>query len=573
MNRAKLNLYGPILLIVFLASVFRLTLLDKIPKALNGDELVYVVTAKSVWLTGHDLSGTWNPLSAFIFHTPPHETAAELPYFINLPFSGPLPFSLLTAKLPYAILSVGIVVLIYAITAVLFGSFTGIITGLVAAVNPWLVVIGRTGYEFTPATFFYLLGLYMLLKTKGWKILWSFLPFALAFYSYIGTKIILLPFVMLASLLAYVRHGKKQFKPYIVLSVMCIIFILGFLYQLKTAPNASRFSELVFPNSPIVIEEVNRVRQDSLASPLIPLVTNRYVVYIRMITSKLFDIFSPAYLFVDGDLLFLPIRQSFFYYIDAVFLIAGLLYLYVRKRLDFLFISLFALIGTFPQIFHNTVGNYSLHVALMFPFLIMLIGVGIANIADKIRGRFKIYALMLIGLLYVGNVFSFSMIYLFQFPKSAENDFSMRILTRYISFALDKKKSITFYSTVTGDLFKKYLFYSNTLTPKNVKAIAALNMKDSFTFDGIQFTDCDPTFQKPRTPDEIDIYDRNCKMGPEGKAHYVSRLIDGGQVYGIINDLICNQYNLNEYPMGITIQDLSIEKLSVSDFCTKYITK
>lgn len=135
-----------LIIIVVLASVFRFIHLDKIPAAITGDELLYAITAKSIYLTGHDISGTWNPLSAFAFQYPPGEHQAELPYVIHLPFSGPFPFSLLMSKLPFAFLSIGIVILLYKIAEVLFGTKVAQCTGFIAAINPWLKVMGRTGY-------------------------------------------------------------------------------------------------------------------------------------------------------------------------------------------------------------------------------------------------------------------------------------------------------------------------------------------------------------------------------------------------------------------------------------------
>jgi len=44
--------------------------LDRIPIGIGGDELTYVFNAKAIFLTGSDISGTWNPMSAFYFPLP-----------------------------------------------------------------------------------------------------------------------------------------------------------------------------------------------------------------------------------------------------------------------------------------------------------------------------------------------------------------------------------------------------------------------------------------------------------------------------------------------------------------------
>ena len=319
-----------LILILFTAGFLRFIYLDRIPSAISGDELLYVITAKSIFLTGHDITGKWNTLSAFVFRYPPNEQQAELPYFLHVPFSGPFPFSLFTAKLPFALLSVGIVLLLYAISKKLFGEPFGIAAGFIAAINPWLVVMGRTGYESTPATFFYLLALYILLKAGNWRILWSFIPLLLAFYSYIGTKLIFIPFVMLTTVFAYIHNKNKHLKPYIVLNLISIVFIIGFVYLLRTSPTGSRMSELFLPNSPVVAAQVNEIRKNSISSSSLTFMTNKYVVYTQIVWAKLFRIFSPSYLFTEGDQFFLPGRQSFFYAIDSIFLVIGLFSLFVK---------------------------------------------------------------------------------------------------------------------------------------------------------------------------------------------------------------------------------------------------
>jgi 4-amino-4-deoxy-L-arabinose transferase-like glycosyltransferase len=419
----------PLFVIIILASCFRLAYLDRVPTAINGDELLYAITAKSVFLTGRDLTGTWNPLSAFIFRYPPNEQQAELPYAIHLLFSAPFPFSLFTTKLPFALMSVSIVILLYKIAQLLFGKEVGIATGLAAAVNPWLVVMGRTSYESTPATFFYLLALYMLSTFKNWRLLFSVIPFILAFYSYIGTKLIFVPFVILALFLGFHIQKRKYGKQYVIVGICCLLFVVCYLLLLKTSPT-SRMSELVLPNSSIITSQVNEIRKTAIRSPVIPFMANRYTVYVQTIVAKLLRIFSPTYLFVEGDQFFLPGRQSFFYFIDAIFIALGSLFLFTKKRLYFVIIYCFILMGTFPHLFHKTTGDFSGHLALMFPFIIMVVGAGIVCCIEGASKRIKKIIIAGISILYICNIASFSLIYFSQYPLMGYGDFHMRVLSR-----------------------------------------------------------------------------------------------------------------------------------------------
>jgi 4-amino-4-deoxy-L-arabinose transferase-like glycosyltransferase len=400
MQWTKVKQSIPIVGIILLSAVFRFVYLDRIPTAVSGDELLYAITAKSIYLTGHDITGTWNPLSVFLFRYPPNEQQAELPYFIHLLFSAPFPFSLFLAKLPFALLSVGIVLLLYGIAKKLFRKSVAVATGLIAAVNPWLVVMGRTGYESTPTTFFYLLAIWTLLSANSWGILWSLIPFMLAFYSYIGTKLIFIPFIILAVILTYRKQKQYAFRPYFILILSCIVFTAGYLILLKTSSTGSRISELLLPSSTAVAAQVNEIRKISIQSPLLPFLVNKYTAFFQIIFSKLFRIFSPTYLFLEGDQFFLPVRQSFFYYVDFLFMIWGALSLFNKKRKYFIILTGFILIGTLPHLLHVTMGDFSGHLALMFPFMVLLIGAGVADCIDHLRGRLRPIALGFISLIY-----------------------------------------------------------------------------------------------------------------------------------------------------------------------------
>lgn len=563
--------YIPIGLIVCITVFFRFVYLDKIPNAITGDELLYVITAKSVFLTGHDLTGTWNPLSAFIFRYPPNEQQAELPYFIHLFFSAPFPFSLFLTKLPFALMSVGIVILLYKIAQQLFGRNVGIATGLVAAVNPWLVVMGRTCYESTPATFFYLFALYMLITCKKWKLLYSVIPLTLAFYSYIGTKLIFVPFALLAVLLGFYIQKRHYGKQYVLIGAYSLLFVLVFFILLKTSPT-SRISELVLPNSPIIVSQVNDIRKNSVQFLMRPLMVNKYTVYVQTLLSKLFRIFSPTYLFVEGDQFFLPGRQSFFYFIDALLLFIGSLYVFTKNRLFFITLCLFICIGTIPHIFHKTMGDFSGHLALMFPFIILFIGAGIAGFLEVKSKQIRRVVIVGIVCIYACNVASFCLVYFSQYPLMGYGDFHMRVLSRYLTIAKRADIPITVYSNTSQDLFKKYLFYTDSMTKQTIDEIKKIGTKSGFTFNGIHFTSCDDKIQNA-PPNTILIYDVMCGMQVSGPRLRISRLSDGGGIYEIFNDPVCGQYALNTYPRGITTNDFAVEKLSDERFCTIYINK
>lgn len=571
MQWTKVKYALPIVGIILLSALFRFAYLDRIPSAISGDELLYVITAKSIWLTGHDMTGTWNPLSLLLFRYPPGEQQAELPYLLHLISSAPFPFALLLTKLPFALLSVGIVILLFAITQKLFGKTTAFFVGLVAAVNPWLVVMGRTGYEATPAMFFYLLSLYLLLRATGWKILWTIIPLILAFYSYIATKIIFIPFVAAGTCLAYHLHKKQYLKQYVVLCLLSVLVVAGFVILLKTSPSGSRIGDILLPNSPAIAQEVNAMRKASMQVGALSLVVNKYTVFGQVLLSKLFRVFSPTYLFVEGDQFFLPVRHSFFYAIDFFLLALGTIVLFAKKRLTAAVLLIFICIGTLPQLFHKNLGDFSIHLTLMFPFMVILIGAGIRETVQAASGRLRIAVLTVVLVLYGASVGNFAFMYFYQYPLIGSSDFPMRVLTKYLGFASQTNAPVTVYSNRGGDLFKKYLFYANALNRQTMPTISHIDTRSPFTFNTIRFTDCDTGIKTAASG--MMIFDTTCGMHIEGSELSITKLLDGGKIYNIHNDAVCSRYSLNTYPQGIQISDFAVEQLSQKQFCETLITR
>ncbi len=567
----KLLTFIPLAIIIVLAALFRFLYLDRIPNAISGDELIYPLTAKSVTLTGHDMTGTWNIFNALIFRYPPNQQQAELPYFLHLPFSGIFPFSLFMAHLPFAILSVGIVIILYFIAQHLFGTPIAIATGLVAAINPWLVVMGRTGYESTPATFFYLLAFVVILKKRGWKILWAVIPLLLAFYSYIGTKIILLPFVLIAIAFAYIKNKPKSLKAYFVLLGICIVIIAIYAFLIKTSATRLRVTDIFLPNDPKVVSQVNEIRKDSLVFPFTNQLVNKYTIYIKLLAEKLIRIFSLPYLFIEGDLFF-PIRtHGFFYMIDCISIILGGLFLFAKRKIYFLYLSLFVLIGTFPQLFFKLSGDFSGHLAFMFPFLILFVGIGIKESISSFKKRWSYIIGGIITMLYLYSVFQFGYIYFYEHPLQEFGSFHMRVLSRYIILAKQKDIPITLYSPSNRDYLSKYLFYTNSLSKKTIRSLSQSNINASFDLDGVSFRGCELIYKADNN--QTIIMDAVCTPSDMNLYLSISRLKDGGQVYNIKNDVICQKYNLKQYPNKLTTAQLAIDTINEQVFCETYISK
>jgi 4-amino-4-deoxy-L-arabinose transferase-like glycosyltransferase len=562
------------LIIIIVAILPRFIFLNNVPNAINDDEIHYVLDAKSFILTGRDVLGQVTPFDVLLFHSPKIDPMqAELQYFLEIPVFGLMPFSLFNLILPNAIIGVLIVVLIYLITLKLFDRNTAIVAGLIAAFNPWFIFVSRTTYEAGPATLFFLCTFYVLLITKGWKILWT-IPFSLlAFYSYIGTKLIFLPFMFLSILYAFLSINKKKYlKQYALLFGFSCLLALFFALQLKSYGGSARGTEILLPNNPSIVTLVNDFRNVSIPNPFMSLFENKYTTYMSILIKSTLNIFSPTYLFTNADYFFLVSGHGLFYYIDALLLIVGAVWLFMYQRKLFYFFISLILISIFPQIFHKSSieGNFTPHIALLIPIFVISIGVGINAVLKKIKNK-KHLPLFLIslGLVYLILFFNFCYFYFYKFPlQSGTFAIQDRILSKYISLGANKS-TVTIFSPDPRLLFKEYIFYQNAYSGKTVGEINKSLKEKRYVFNNISFYTCNYTGLKDTS--KLIISDIACAKDFGGNTVNVAQLKDSGKRYVIHHDRVCGQYNLPGYISNLKLSDFNIEKLTDKKFCETFI--
>ncbi len=108
-----LNKYKYLILVFCLAFALRMLNLSYVPNGITHDELDYVLNAKSIWLTGKDLSGSWSPLSLTPLKS--RMVLAELTSLVMSPFIGSFKLSLTNVRIPYIFFSSLTAVVLYLI--------------------------------------------------------------------------------------------------------------------------------------------------------------------------------------------------------------------------------------------------------------------------------------------------------------------------------------------------------------------------------------------------------------------------------------------------------------------------
>jgi 4-amino-4-deoxy-L-arabinose transferase-like glycosyltransferase len=561
-----LNTNVLVVLAVLLAAILRLLWLDKVPGGVGGDELTYIITTKfmSVWWS--DLLHTWNPFSIFVFHYP-HEFQAEISYFLLYPFLKFLPLSLISAKIPFVILSIATVFVVYLVANELFDKKTAVIAGFLMAINPWSIFIGRTAYEMVPEAFFEVVAIYALLKLKGWNILWSVPLLALVFYSHIAVKIIFVPFVLVILLYVYFKNKKRYLKQYLIVGAFSVFLTLFFAISVKTNPDFPRTSEILSFNNPAVIKSVDSLRKSTIPNYLNYIFDNKITTVGNILTAKFFKTLSFDYLFSTGDAFYGIYSHGLFYVVDAFFLVIGMFYAFIKKRKQFYFLIVLPFFAIVPHLLHTaSLENFTPQITLLFPIFIIFISFGIKNISELFKSKIL---LIIICIIYTISLLNFLQIYFYQFPLKETFDFKVRVLSNYVKRAPQNTRIIV-YSPTSEDYFKKYIFYTNSINKKTASSISSDIKEKRYSLENVTFTDCN----KPDFSKNVIIIDSSCKDYGQGHPHVsISRLIDGGAGFSIYNDDVCSKFSLDYYASNITLSDFSVEKLSLDTFCKTYITK
>jgi len=585
--------------VVAIALFTRLWRLSEVPTFLAHDEMIYAINAQSLAKSGTDLTGTWNPWSL----TPMHPSFAELPTVFMAPFTLLPVEPTLAAKLPFVLMSLILPVILAGIAYELFrDKSTSICTGIVAIFNPWLWQFGRMGFDSYWSLFFYSLGAYMLLRLPRLQKLWSIVPFFVGFYQYQGHKLVFIPWIGLFVVYLIApfigknttfqqvkqREWRAIMAPLTVLAVSLLLFIFYAVVQLPHQASSERVGTMLLPNSPEIALQVNEARRLSVTSPATQLFVNRYTIWGKKVAEKFFETYDLGKLFVQGtDTGFYAYSSGYFYLIDGILIVFGVLELWKRQkyRITFLLAS-GILIAAVPAVLGN--GDFSIfRFSLAVPLLLLLTGYGMKQLLGILPKAAKVFLV----LCYVASIANFAYEYFVRYPVYAaeSNYFSERIVSTYVGNA-DPSFPIVIYTPEPHFLFTTLLFYNNWLTPQNISAVQASYKNEEFVLRNIRITTgCVPSDlahlqnvttlvrqdTRPCSEAEDKEYVQDSLESGAGSSSLATSVIadvqQSGEVYRIYNDRLCDQARLPDYLSITELESFNMPALDSQSFCSSWL--
>ncbi len=569
-----LTLKTQIIILVVIAALPRLLWLHSIPTGISNDELDYAINAKALWHTGRGLTGATSPINIS-----PDFPYAELPSVLIAPIVGPFPFSLFLSRLPFALLGIATVLLLYAVMQTLLSPGIAFAAAVLAAINPWNIFFSRTMYDAPVTTFFLLLSFWLVLSGKPKRILISILPLLAAFHTYMGMMVLFPFFIVVISLYSWLYISRKHnTRYYAAMLCICALAVIRYAVFLPSSAGARRLPEVSSPTSTRVTDEVNDERKLSLINPFISLYANKGVVFAKQTIENYANAFSPSVLFFHGDSkhIFTVFAHGLFYPTDAILIVLGFCYLYATKKRQWNLLLILLAVAPIPAAI-SALPSYASRVYLVQPILLTFAGAGVYALLEKKKTNLKRFVLLCLAVLYIIEIANFSSVYFLRNPvhNSESYSFSTRVAASFASREADKGKTVVFLADKPQTIFKHYSFYTDLLTEENEKEYVKEYQTGTPSFGSMRWMSC-PVGTLPE--DSTIIVSGELTLcptftPPPGKPMIIAHLADGGSLLKIYQGKTCADQQLERYPHDIQFGDLSVESLTDERFCTALITR
>jgi hypothetical protein len=563
-----------VLSIIIVALVFsRFFYLDRFPIGMTHDEIEYILSAKTYFSSGVDLSNT--PFPQSIFQTKTEGIISFLPALILSPFYGTVPLNQFTARLPYIIINLLTALVLYFLVKKLFQNKNfAIISSIIFLANPWSFYLSRTAVDTAFALLFYLLGIFFILDISKKKLFLSFLFFTLGFFSYGGAKLILIPIVLICLFYRFFLI-KSFFRPKLaILFFLSILTVFSFYFIgncfFPNSINQVRSQEILFLNQKLINPIVNTDRQASLENPFKNIFTNKITISLEIFSQKYFSAFSPDVLFISGDNrgTYRFGRHGLFFIIDFIFVFIGLINLFKKHPKKASFLGLLILISPLSTAINTVETSVINRSFLLLPLLVILSAFGILVthefLSKKINNIFSFLILFLIISISFANFFYF---YFFRFPIIGQENyfFSQRLIANYI--IRNNTSNIVVVNSEPRLIFLETVFYS----PQNQKSVLKDFVKNqNYQINNTIFTSICPKTFDSKTTYIIGNSFTNC-LPQKDNLRSINEEQFGGPLYFIKNDQLCSSFPSQPWLRFHLIKDYQIEKLDTSTFCQTWI--
>lgn len=507
MNNQSSSLLRALLAVVLFAlTVFlRFFQLAQLPPAPYWEEVALAYDAYSIVQTGRDHHGTAWPLVAF-------ESFGDWKpsgYFYAAAAAIKLfDLSVWSVRLPAA-LAGSCFVLLMGLSGWLAHRYWNIGTHTIwlallgiAAISPWGILFSRAAWEVMLATtfglaailcFWWFLSSWLARTSWQWPALFlSLLSAALSMYTYHALRLVT-PLLMLWTLLWWLWQTQRELiwqtwsaRRRSTLATLCVglIFIstllLPILLNLTSPVVRQRFAETSIFNSPEPVELSNAARAAAGDGLVARVLHHRYWYTFELIAQQYLKHLSLDFLFLHGDSNPRHSSQYFgqLYYLDAVFIILGWLFLWRKHRNWAVYLLGWWLISTTPAALTTAAPHALRSLPTLFVWL-WLIGLGVGAFTQRSRW---FGASIVVG--YAVSLAWFWSAYTLQYPKTYAAEWQSGYCEMYqaLEQARQLHPELPVYVTRVQGRPAMYYWFCQKIDPTAVQAANAITQQDQSEF-------------------------------------------------------------------------------------------
>jgi 4-amino-4-deoxy-L-arabinose transferase-like glycosyltransferase len=515
------NNFNRLILILVIAVAFflRIYKITSIPPSLNWDETSIGYNAYSIMLTGKDEWGQFLPLhfKSFGEYKLPAQIYASIPAIYLF---GLNEFGIRITPVLYGTLTV---LLLYFLTQELFKKKSiSLISSFLLAVSPWHIQLTRASFESSFSLFWFLLGVWLLikgLKVKKWIII-SMVPFVISVYTY-NTARIFTPLFLFVFYLLNIKFFLENFK-YLAFSFLTFVVLASPIIPFVLSGDAAaRYKLVSITDDKGLIPRIEERRNLSrLPMAVTKLLHNRYTYNTYYFSKNYLAHFTPSFLFIDGA----GHRQHHvqgvgeLYWIQAPFLLFGLYLLIKRKDNSLKILLPWLFLAFVPVSMTNDSIPNALRTLIAVPVYQIFTAVGIYEFV-----KLKKYTKIILGLSVVLFSINFGIYlnnYFVKYPINYSRDwqFGNKQAVEYIQKNQDKYDLVVF----TRSYGEPHIFtlFNLKYNPESYQNSPNLNRFE--TFDWVRVLKFDK-YYFPDLGDEGTRYEDIVKANPDKKILFVGK--------------------------------------------------
>ncbi len=346
-------------------------------------------------------------------------------------------------------------------------SFFPLLASLFFAFSPWHIQVARMDIGIQAGFFFFLLGLYLLLKFSGslrLPVLWT-IPFVLSVYA--DYSFFLPSVFVIFSVLFLKRQSLRQFPLFTGGSI-----VLGFLLLLPLLPHALAYVTRPDDTYVYLAAENEHLSQERVLysgnTELSKLLFAPQVENLKLFFNHLTAYLEPSQLFIlwDKSSSYISPFSGLLYPTDLLFLLAGVFVLIQSSAAIFLLVLLWASVVLLPLAFTTSAVD-PLRASLLLPIIALLLSFGSLSLLIRLPKKHRLLASGCTAGVFAYFFLRFLYTYFVVFPeKTIDYPQEYAQAFRYTTGALQKTQPVVVTDVTYGkNTYLSLLFMSRGVLP------------------------------------------------------------------------------------------------------------